>query len=76
MRDRLKIKIGLRVPRKTIEENCRNHMRKGKAIHRPELLYLSDYDIVMVYQSRYRGIANYYQMAYNMHSLGRLKSCM
>jgi group II intron reverse transcriptase/maturase len=69
-------KIGLRVPRKTVEENCQNHTRKGKVIHRPELLYLSDYDIVMVYQSRYRGIANYYQMAYNMHSLGKLKRYM
>ncbi len=68
--------IGLRVPRKTVEENCQNHMRKGKAIHRPELLYLNDYDIVMTYQSRYRGIANYYQMAYNMHSLGKLKRYM
>jgi group II intron reverse transcriptase/maturase len=68
--------IGLRVPRKTVEENCQDHMRKGKGIHRPELLYLSDYDIVMVYQSRYRGIANYYQMAYNMHSLGKLKRYM
>jgi len=65
--------IGLRVPRKTVEENCHNHMRDGKVIHRPELIYLSDYDIVTVYQSRYRGIANYYQLAYNMHSLGKLK---
>jgi hypothetical protein len=68
--------IGLRVPRKTVEENCQNHMRNGKVRHRPELLYLSDYDIVMLYQSRYRGIANYYQMAYNMHSLGKLKRYM
>ncbi len=68
--------IGLRVPRKTIEENCQNHMRNGKAIHRAELLYLSDYDIVMVYQSRYRGIANYYQLAYNMYTLGELKRYM
>lgn len=68
--------IGLKVPRKTIEENCQEHMRNGKAIHRPELLYLSDYDIVIVYQIRYRGIANYYQLAYNMKSLGKLKRYM
>jgi hypothetical protein len=68
--------IGLRVPRKTVEENCQNHMRDGKAIHRPELLYLNDYDSVMTYQSRYRGIANYYQLAYNMYSLGKLKRYM
>ena len=68
--------IGLRVPRKTVEENRQNHMRKGKGIHRPELIYLSDYAIVTVYQSRYRGIANYYQMAYNMHALGKLKRYM
>ena len=68
--------IGLSVPRKIIEGKCHNYMRNGKAIHRPELLYLSDYDIVMVYQSQYRGIANYYQLAYNMCSLAKLKRCM
>jgi group II intron reverse transcriptase/maturase len=68
--------IGLSVPRKTIEGKCHRHMRNGKAIHRPELLYLSDYDIVMTYQSQYRGIANYYQLAYNMCSLAKLKRCM
>jgi group II intron reverse transcriptase/maturase len=68
--------IGLRMPRKVIEENSKNYRRKGKAIHRAELLYHSDYDIVMIYQTRYRGIANYYQLAYNMHALGKLKWCM
>lgn len=68
--------IGLRIPRKAIEENGKSHMRHGKARHRPELLYLSDYDIVMIYQSRYRGIANYYQMAYNMSNLNKLKRYM
>jgi len=68
--------IGLRIPRKVIEENCKNHMRNGRTVHRPELLYQSDYEIVMVYQTRYRGIVNYYQLAYNMHTLHKLKRYM
>lgn len=68
--------IGLRTPRKVVEENSKTHMRGGKATHRTELLYLSDYDIVMAYQSRYRGIANYYQLAYNMSTLKKLKRYM
>ena len=46
--------IGLRVPRRIIEENSKNYKRKGKAIHRAELLYHSDYDIVTIYQTKYR----------------------
>ena len=65
--------IGLKIPRKVIEENSKSYKRQGKAIHRAELLYHSDYDIVTIYQTKYRGLANYYQMAYNMCSLNKLR---
>lgn len=48
-------------------------MKNGKAIHRAALEEESDYTIVMAYQLEFRGIANYYRLAYNMNSLGKLK---
>jgi len=69
-------KIGLKVPRKVVEEKCRRYMRKGKPIHRAELLNESDYTIIATYQLEYRGLVNYYRMAYNLHTLQKLKWIM
>jgi hypothetical protein len=51
-------------------------MRGQKVMHRPELEYDSDYHIVLTYQLEFRGSANYYRLAYNMHTLRRLKWVM
>ena len=51
-------------------------MRKGKPIHRAELLNESDYTIVATYQLEYRGLVNYYRMAYNLHALQKRKRVM
>ncbi|GHO80686.1 hypothetical protein KSD_89260 [Ktedonobacter sp. SOSP1-85] len=48
-------------------------MKAGKAIQRAELLNESDYTIITTYQLEFRGIANYYHLAYNMHTLDQLK---
>ena len=40
------------------------------------MLGLSDYEIVMTYQLRFRGLANYYQMAQNLSALSKLKWTM
>ncbi|HKV02271.1 MAG TPA: reverse transcriptase domain-containing protein [Ktedonobacteraceae bacterium] len=68
--------IGLKVPRKVVEEKCKRYMRKGKPIHRAELLNESDFTIVATYQLEYRGLINYYRMAYNLHTLQKLKWVM
>jgi group II intron reverse transcriptase/maturase len=68
--------IGLKVPRKVVEEKCKRYMRKGKPIHRAELLNESDFTIVATYQLEYRGVVNYYRMAYNLHTLQKLKWVM
>src|SRR5262249_10076474 len=68
--------IGLKVPRKVLEEKCKRYMRKGKPIHRAELLNESDYTIIATYQLEYRGLVNYYRMAYNLHTLQKLKWIM
>jgi group II intron reverse transcriptase/maturase len=69
-------KIGLKIPKDVLETKCKKYLRKGKAIHRPQLLQESDFTIMETYQLEYRGIANYYQLAYNMGRLGKLKYVM
>ncbi len=69
-------KLGLRVPRNVIMEKCKRYMRGTKAIHRAELSHESDYTIIMKYQLEFRGIANYYRLAFNMYTLGQLKWIM
>ncbi len=68
--------IGLRVPQDVIETKCKGYMQGNKARHRTWLQNESDYAIVMTYQLEYRGIANYYRLAYNMTSLAKLKWVM
>jgi group II intron reverse transcriptase/maturase len=68
--------IGLRVPREVLLNKCSRYKRRGKAIHRAELLNESDYSIMSIYQSEYRGVVNYYRLAYNLHTLQQLKWTM
>jgi Type II intron maturase len=51
-------------------------MRKGETIHRKELMQGSDYEIITTYQLEYRGIVEYYRLAYNMSKLTKLKWVM
>lgn len=68
--------IGLRVPREVLMSKCSRYKRRGKAIHRAELLNESDYSIMSIYQSEFRGVVNYYRLAYNLHTLQQLKWTM
>jgi len=69
-------RIGLRVPRDVLVGKCDRYRKGGKAVHRAELLQESDFTIIAIYQLEFRGIANYYRLAYNMHTLNRLKYVM
>jgi group II intron reverse transcriptase/maturase len=69
-------KIGLRVPRKVIEEKCQQYMSNGKARHKAEKLEDSDFTILETYQAEYRGIVEYYRLAYNLTSLTKLRQVM
>ena len=69
-------KIGLKVPKKVIEEKSKRYMDQGKPVHRAELLNESDYTIIATYQLEYRGLVNYYRMAYNLHTLQKIKWVM
>jgi len=69
-------RVGLRVPKDILEAKWRRYTKGGKVMSRKELEGESDYAIVMMYQLEYRGIANYYRLAYNMSSLNKLKWIM
>jgi group II intron reverse transcriptase/maturase len=65
--------INLRVPKDVVRKKCQLYTRDGKPTHRPELVRNSDYSIVSLYQSQYRGIVQYYALAHNIHILSQLR---
>lgn len=69
-------RVGLSIPADVLKTKCESYMQNGKAMHRSELEQESDYAIMMLYQLEFRGIANYYRLAYNMHTLKKLKWVM
>ncbi len=68
--------IGLRVPIDVINARCRLYMKRNKPIHRPALLFESDYAIIDRYQAEYRGMVQYYLLAYNVCRLNKLHFTM
>jgi len=62
---------GLKVPAVVIRKQCARYMRREKPIHLPERLNDTDFSIVFQYQAEYRGVVNYYLMAFNVHRLWR-----
>lgn len=58
--------IMLSVPRKVIEEKCRLCKKGEKTVYRSELLNDDDFTIIARFQSEYRGLVNYYALAYNL----------
>lgn len=68
--------VGLRVPSTLVKQKCMRYLKGGKPIHRAELVHDSAYSIVVRYQQEFRGLAGYYRLAYNLHSLNQLKWVM
>jgi group II intron reverse transcriptase/maturase len=64
--------IALMMPRKVISKYLGRFSRKGKIIHRTELLVESDYTIIQRYQAVLRGLYNYYCMAVNVGNKTRM----
>jgi group II intron reverse transcriptase/maturase len=69
-------RVGLAIPTDVTEEKCKDYMRNGKPIHRKGLQQEDDYTIINTYQQEFRGLANYYRLAYNMHTLAKLRWVM
>lgn len=68
--------IGLKVPPDVVKSKCARFLLHGKPIHRAELIHDSVFSIVAHYQQEFRGIVEYYRLAYNLHQLNRLKWLM
>ncbi len=68
--------IRLGIPKGKVDEAAKRYQRNGKPIHEAALLYYSDAQIIDAYQSRYRGLAEYYKYAVDRHRLSKLKYVM
>jgi group II intron reverse transcriptase/maturase len=68
--------VRLRLPIQKLKKKIALYQRDGKPIHRSELLNDSDYNIVALYGSEFRGVVQYYAFAENRHWLGHLQWVM
>ncbi len=68
--------VGLKVPKSVIKDHCVKYLRSGKPIHLAQRVSDDAYSIVTQYQAEYRGVVQYYRMAYNLHMLSQLKRVM
>jgi len=65
--------IGLRMPMQVRQEKCARYMKHGKPAPMHHKFKDEAYSIVAQYQAEYRGIVQYYKMAYNLHLLSKLR---
>jgi group II intron reverse transcriptase/maturase len=68
--------IGLKVPMDVVRAKRKPYMRRGKPAAMLDRARDSNFRIVARYQAEFRGIAEYYQLAYNRHRLGSLRYVM
>jgi len=59
-------KVMLSVPQDVANKWLQRYRRKGKPIHRTDLLHQSDYEIVMAFNAECQGLLNYYELAQNV----------
>jgi hypothetical protein len=57
--------IGLKVPTEVIRAKCAPYPRRGKPIQRTERIVDTDFSIVAQFQAEFRGVAQYYKLAFN-----------
>jgi group II intron reverse transcriptase/maturase len=68
--------IGLKVPTDVVKGKCVLYVAHGQPIHRIEQTNDDAYSIVTRYASEYRGIVEYYRLAFNLHRFERLRYVM
>lgn len=69
-------RIALRLPEGLVEARSQEWEKAGKPCIDGKALHYSIEEALAYYQSRYRGLVNYYQYAVDLHELGRLKYAM
>jgi group II intron reverse transcriptase/maturase len=68
--------IGLKMPMDVVRAKCKPYKRRDKPAAILTRAHDSNFQIVARYQAEFRGVAEYYQMAYNRHRLGLLRWVM
>lgn len=68
------VRLGL--PSNLIQQHTKRYKRKGKIVGEGALIDFSDAHIINTYQSRFRGLAEYYKYAADRHRLHSLKYVM
>ena len=67
----------MRVPEEVIKNKCQRYKQQSrKVLHRTELINDSDFTIIELFQAEYRGLVEYYRLAYNLHRLTTLEGVM
>ena len=64
------------MPTEVIRAKCSPYLHHGKPIRRTERTVDTAFSIVAQFQAEFRGVAEYYKLAYNRHRLGRFKYVM
>jgi hypothetical protein len=64
--------LRLAIPEDKIQDACSRYMRRGRPIHRAELVNDGDYDIIARYGIEYRGLMNYYCLAHNVERMTKV----
>lgn len=67
---------GLKVPREVLRAKCARYLRHGIPRHLPARLQETAYTVVTQYQAEYRGVVQYYLLAFNVHRLWELHRVM
>jgi hypothetical protein len=68
--------IGLRVPATVIQTHCAKYQQGQRPRPALQRVHDSAYSIVAQYQAEYRGVVQYYRLAYNLRQLQTLKWVM
>ena len=68
--------IALMIPADVIAKKKSQYISNNKIVHAPQLLHMSVFDIIKIFQSRYRGLHQYYKFARNQEILNDLKYVM
>ncbi|NWJ45697.1 MAG: maturase [Chloroflexi bacterium] len=69
--------IGLRVPKEVVKSKCQRYKQHSrKVLQRTELINDSVFTIINLYRYEFRGLVEYYRLAYNLHTFTRLDGVM
>ncbi len=68
--------VGLKMPMSVVRERQKAYMARNNPVHRKERTHDDVFSIIRMYESEFRGVAEYYRMAYNLHRLNLLEWTM